>query len=102
VTVGCDYLHFAAAGLDPAGWPCDRFHGFIHGGWRHPAGDRWLPAANENRLAWIDAPETAQAPYLVASREFLQELAPVGSVVTNRPHTKDRYGHTVAEVLRRY
>jgi endonuclease YncB( thermonuclease family) len=39
---------------------------------------------------------------LVASREFLQELAPVGSVVTNRPHTKDRYGHTVAEVLRRY
>ena len=53
-------------------------------------------------LACIVAPETAQAPYLVASREFLQELAPVGSVVTNRPHTKDRYGHTVAEVLRRY
>jgi hypothetical protein len=100
VTVGCDYLHFAAAGLDPAGWPCDRFHGFIHGGWRHPAGDRWLPAANEIRLAWIDAPETAQAPYLAASREHLQELAPLGSVGTHRHQFIDKYGRTVAEVFR--
>jgi len=31
--------------------------------------------------------------------EYLQELAPVGSVVTIRPQTKDRYGRTVAEVF---
>ena len=52
------------------------------------------------RLACIDAPEMAQAPYGAASREYLQELAPVGSVVTIRPQTKDRYGRTVAEVFR--
>ena len=52
------------------------------------------------RLACIDAPEMAQAPYGAASREYLQGLAPVGSVVTIRPQTKDRYGRTVAEVFR--
>ncbi len=51
-------------------------------------------------LACIVAPETAQAPYLVASREFLQELAPVGSVVTIRSQKKDCYGRTVAEMFR--
>ena len=54
------------------------------------------------RLACIDAPETAQAPYGAASREYLQEQAPVGSVVTVKAQTKDRYGRTVAEVYRRY
>lgn len=48
------------------------------------------------RLACIDAPEMAQAPYGAASREYLQELAPVGSAVTIRPQTKDRYGRTVS------
>ena len=52
------------------------------------------------RLACIDAPEMAQAPYGAASREYLQELAPVGSVVTIRPQTTDRYGRTVSEVFR--
>jgi len=37
------------------------------------------------RMACIDAPETAQRPYGAASRQRLQELAPVGSVVTLRP-----------------
>jgi endonuclease YncB( thermonuclease family) len=52
------------------------------------------------RLACIDAPEMAQTPYGAVSREYLQGLAPVGSVVTIRPQTKDRYGRTVAEVFR--
>ena len=37
------------------------------------------------RMACIDAPETAQRPYGAASRQRLQALAPVGSVVTLRP-----------------
>jgi endonuclease YncB( thermonuclease family) len=52
------------------------------------------------RLACIDAPETAQRPYGAASRQRLQELAPVGSVVSLRPQTTDKYGRTVAEVFR--
>jgi len=52
------------------------------------------------RLSCIDAPETSQAPYGDASRKYLQELAQVGSVVTIRSQTKDRYGRTVAEVFR--
>ena len=52
------------------------------------------------RMACIDAPETAQRPYGAASRQRLQELAPVGSVVTLRPQTIDKYGRTVAEVFR--
>ena len=48
------------------------------------------------RMACIDAPETAQRPYGAASRQRLQELAPIGSVVTLRPQTIDRYGRTVA------
>jgi endonuclease YncB( thermonuclease family) len=52
------------------------------------------------RMACIDAPETAQRPYGAASRQRLQELAPVGSVVLLRPQTIDKYGRTVAEVFR--
>ena len=51
------------------------------------------------RMACIDAPETAQRPYGAASRQRLQELAPVGSAVTLRPQTIDKYGRTVAEVF---
>jgi endonuclease YncB( thermonuclease family) len=51
-------------------------------------------------MACIDAPETAQRPYGTASRQRLQELAPVGSVVSLRPQTIDKYGRTVAEVFR--
>ncbi len=52
------------------------------------------------RLACIDAPETAQKPYGMASRQKLQALAPVGSVVSIKVKTTDRYGRTVAEVYR--
>ena len=52
------------------------------------------------RMACIDAPETAQRPYGAASRQRQQELAPVGSAVTLRPQTIDKYGRTVAEVFR--
>jgi endonuclease YncB( thermonuclease family) len=52
------------------------------------------------RMACIDAPEMGQRPYGAASRQRLQELAPVGSVVTLRPQTIDKYGRTVAEVFR--
>ena len=52
------------------------------------------------RLACIDAPETAQRPYGTASRQMLQQLLPLGSTVSLRVQTKDRYGRTVAEVFR--
>ena len=51
------------------------------------------------RMACIDAPETAQRPYGAASRQRQQELVPIGSVVSLRPQTIDKYGRTVAEVL---
>ncbi len=51
------------------------------------------------RVACIDAPEMAQAPYGQQARQALQELLPVGSTVTLRTQTKDRYGRTVAEVF---
>lgn len=51
------------------------------------------------RLACIDAPETAQAPYGSASRQQLQALAPVGAEVQLRVKTLDRYRRTVAEIL---
>ena len=52
------------------------------------------------RLACIDAPETAQSPYGGQSRAALQALAPVGAMVTVQGNKKDRYGRTVAEILR--
>lgn len=51
------------------------------------------------RLACIDAPETAQAPYGEAASERLQALLPVGSSINVRPITEDRYGRTVGEVF---
>jgi endonuclease YncB( thermonuclease family) len=52
------------------------------------------------RLACIDAPEMAQSPYGAQSRSLLTGLAPVGSDVSLRVLTTDRYGRTVAEILR--
>ena len=52
------------------------------------------------RLACIDAPESAQRPYGTQSRAALQDLAPVGATVTVQGSKKDRYGRTVAEILR--
>jgi len=52
------------------------------------------------RLACIDAPETAQSPYGMESRQALQKLLPIGSEVTVRTKATDRYGRTVGEVLK--
>ena len=52
------------------------------------------------RLACIDAPETAQVPYGMASRRLLQELAPIGATVQLVIKDRDRYGRTVADILR--
>ena len=52
------------------------------------------------RLACIDAPETTQVPYGIASRTQLQQLLPVGSLVSLKVQTKDRFRRTVAEVFR--
>ena len=51
------------------------------------------------RLACIDAPETAQAPFGVASRNQLKALLPLGSTVSLRVLAVDRYGRSVAEVI---
>jgi len=51
------------------------------------------------RLACIDAPETAQSPYGQQSRAYLQQRLPRGRQVSIQPHTTDRYGRTVAEVI---
>ena len=52
------------------------------------------------RMACIDAPEMAQRPHGQQSRAVLTSLAPVGSQVSLRVQTRDRYGRTVAEVFR--
>jgi endonuclease YncB( thermonuclease family) len=51
------------------------------------------------RLACIDAPEMAQAPYGAQARSYLQTRLQVGSTVTLIPQTIDRYDRTVAEVI---
>ena len=51
------------------------------------------------RLACIDAPETAQAPWGQESRTYLMQRLPRGREVSIQPHTTDRYGRTVAEVI---
>ena len=53
------------------------------------------------RLACIDAPESSQRPWGARSTAFLKQLTPVGSEVTLRVQTTDRYGRTVAELLNR-
>ena len=53
------------------------------------------------RLACIDAPETSQRPWGARSTAFLKQLTPVGSEVSLRVQTTDRYGRTVAELLNR-
>ena len=52
------------------------------------------------RLACIDAPETSQAPYGNDARQALQADLSIGSEVSLRTKATDRYGRTVAEVLR--
>lgn len=52
------------------------------------------------RLACIDAPELAQAPWGQQARRQLQSLAPIGAAVTLRSKATDRYGRQVAELRR--
>ena len=51
------------------------------------------------RLACIDAPEISQDPYGERSRAFLKKILPLGTKVTLRIQTIDRYGRSVAEVF---
>ena len=51
------------------------------------------------RLACIDAPEMAQAPYGEQARSYLQSRLKIGSKVNLLSQTVDRYGRTVAEVI---
>ena len=51
------------------------------------------------RLACIDAPETAQTPFGLASSNQLKALLPLGSTVSLRVQAVDRFGRTVAEVI---
>ena len=52
------------------------------------------------RLACIDAPEMAQAPYGVQARDQLRALIPRGTSVLLAVQTTDRYGRTVAEIFK--
>ena len=51
------------------------------------------------RLACIDAPETAQAPYGQQARRYLLQRLAIGREVTLNVKTTDRYGRSVAEVI---
>jgi endonuclease YncB( thermonuclease family) len=52
------------------------------------------------RLACIDAPETSQAPYGNDARRALQGELAIGAEISLRTKATDRYGRTVAEVIR--
>ena len=52
------------------------------------------------RLACIDAPETSQAPYGNDARQALQGELAIGTEISMRTKATDRYGRTVAEVLK--
>lgn len=52
------------------------------------------------RLACIDAPETSQSLYGMEARRAIQGLLPIGSQVTLKTKATDRYGRSVAEVLK--
>jgi len=51
------------------------------------------------RLACIDAPERSQQPWGARSTELLKQLTPIGSQVTLRVQTTDRYRRVVAELI---
>ena len=52
------------------------------------------------RLACVDAPETSQSIYGIEAKKALQGLLPIGSQVTLRTKATDRYGRSIAEVLK--
>ena len=51
------------------------------------------------QLACIDAPESAQPPYGLEARTYLQQRLPIGREVSINIKTTDRYGRSVAEVF---
>jgi endonuclease YncB( thermonuclease family) len=51
------------------------------------------------RLACVDAPEQAQAPWGQTATARLKSLIPVGSTIQVRDIETDRYGRTIAEVF---
>ena len=51
------------------------------------------------RLACIDAPESSQRPWGARSTALLKQLLPVGSEVSLKVQTTDRFGRAVAELL---
>jgi micrococcal nuclease len=51
------------------------------------------------RLACVDAPERAQAPWGVAATTYLKSILPPGKQVMVREIETDRYGRTVGEVF---
>lgn len=51
------------------------------------------------RVACIDAPELAQAPYGEIAKDALTGLAPIGSRITLRSKGRDTYGRTLAEIF---
>ena len=51
------------------------------------------------RLACIDAPETAQSPYGLKARTYLQQRLPIVREIGLNIKTTDRYGRSVAEVF---
>ena len=51
------------------------------------------------RLACIDAPELAQSPWGQQARAYLMQRLPRGRQVSLQPHSTDRYGRLVAEVI---
>jgi endonuclease YncB( thermonuclease family) len=51
------------------------------------------------RLACIDSPENAQAPYGQQARRYLQQRLPIGREVSLNIKTTDPYGRSVAEVI---
>jgi micrococcal nuclease len=52
------------------------------------------------RMACLDAPEISQSPHGMQARRLLASLAPIGSEVNLRIVTTDRYGRSVAEVIK--
>ncbi len=51
------------------------------------------------RMACIDAPEKAQAPWGAAATQRLRQLLPKGQAVRVREIERDRYGRLVAELF---
>ena len=89
-----------ATGLAAVAAPAASFRATVHSvgdgdTLRVEAGDKTITI----RLACIDAPETAQSPWGQQSRAYLMQRLPQGREVSIHPHSTDRYGRTVAEVI---